>query len=240
MQMNSACRLCSDIGSFLFNSPAIRTLIKFKTSEERESYCTRILQRINVKVSDYSILNLHRIGVDAPPQFIYNELLQWDGTSTFWPNQLARVNRVKGSLENILIYFLGLKKLNIPWFRPIEINLSPLFNMNAIHFQDVPPVTELDGARYLLYKCSGGYPIGIFCLYIRRRISGLNEIENVQLFSLVAFNFYGKKNWFFNNVVHFIWETIHNRASANILNRMKVSFEKKFEEQLKSGAVHAS
>ena len=238
--MNAACRLCSDIGTFILKRPGVRTLIKFSTPEERDSYCARILQRINVEVSDYNVLNMHRVGIETPPQFVYEELLQWDDNSQYWPNNLARVNRINGSLENIVIYLFGLKKLKIPWLRHLEFSFPPLFNMNAIRFQESPTATELDGARYLLYKCSGGYPIGIFCLYIRRRIAGLNEKENVQLFSLVAFNFYGKKNWFFNNIVRFIWENIHNRASANILNKMKASFEKKFEEQLKTAAVHAS
>ena len=104
--------------------------------------------------------------------------------------------------------------------------------MTALKFQHTPPASDDDNARYLLYKCSGGYPIGIFTLYVRSSIVENNEAEKAQLFSMVAFNFYGEKKWFYNNIINWIWEKIHNRVTTNILNRMKVIFEKKFNKQI--------
>lgn len=221
---------CHDLCAYFFAKPKIDTLIRFKSLEERESYSNRILQRINIGVTEYSVLNMHRIGIEVPCQNIFEELMLWDGKSYYWPNQLARVKRINNQLDNIYIYLFGLEKIKLPWFKPIEINLTPLFHLSAIRFQQTPSPSEPDNARYLLYKCSGGYPIGIFSLYIRSSIQEQKESENTQLFSLVAFNFYGKKNIFYSYILNPIWEKIHNRVTTNILNRMKVKFEEVFEE----------
>jgi hypothetical protein len=222
----------SDLRSYFFTNPRIKTLVKYNSPSERESFSQRILQRINVDVTKYSVLNIHKIGIDVPTRHVFEELLHWDGKSDYWPNQIARVKRINGNLKNILIYILGLEKISFNWFGLKEIEITPLFNMTAIKFQHTPPDSDTDNARYLLYNCSGGYPIGIFTLYMRSSIAEQNEKEKAQLFIMVAFNFYGKKKWFYDYVINWIWEKIHNRATANILNRIKMIFEKKFNDTI--------
>ena len=189
-------------------------------------------------VNEYSVLNIHKIGIDVPVKYVFEELLQWDGNSNFWPNQLARVKRINGSLEKIVIYTLGLEKINFWGVLSTGIKFKPLFNMSALKFQLTTPASDTDNARYLLYKCSGGYPIGVFSLYVRSSISEQNEIEKTQLFSLAAFNFYGKKSWFYNNLINPVWEKIHNRTTNNILNRMKTEFESKFNNSIVGGSTY--
>ena len=223
--------LC-DLKNYFFNSPIIKTLVEHKSPEEKESFSQRILQRIGVSVNEYSILNVHKIGIDVPVKYAFEELLQWDGASNYWPNQLARVKRINGSLEKIVIHTLGIEKITLGGLLVEGIKLKPLFNMSALKFQYTTPASDTDNARYLLYKCSGGYPIGIFALYVRSSIAEQNEPEKTQLFSLVAFNFYGMKSSFYNNLMSPIWEKIHNRATTNILNRMKSEFEDKFKREI--------
>lgn len=223
--------LC-DIKNYFLNTPKIKTLVEHKSPEEKESISQRILQRIGVSVNEYGVLNVHKIGIDVPVKYVFEELLKWSGNSNYWPNQIARVKRINGNLEKILIYVLGLEKVN-PWgLLSNGIKFKPLFNMSAIKIQYSTPTTDTDNARYLLYKCSGGYPIGIFALYVRSSIKEQGETEKTQLFSLVAFNFYGKKNRFYNSLLNPLWEKIHNRATTNILNRMKVEFEDKFNVEI--------
>jgi len=223
--------LC-DLKNYFFNSPRIKTLLGHKSPEEKESISQRILQRIGISVNEYSVLNVHKIGIDVPVKYVFEELLQWDGTSSYWPNQLARVKRINGSLEKIVIYTLGIERITLGGLLVEGIKFKPLFNMSALKFQYTTPPSDTDNARYLLYKSSGGYPIGIFALYVRSSIAEQNEPEKTQLFSLVAFNFYGMKSSFYNNLMSPIWEKIHNRATTNILNRMKSEFEDKFKREI--------
>ena len=229
--------LC-DLKNYFLNKPAIITLLEHKSAEEKENINRRILQRIGIEVNEYSVLNIHKIGIDVPVKYVFEELLQWDGNSNFWPNQLARVKRINGSLEKIVIYTLGLEKINFGGVLSTGIKFKPLFNMSALKFQLTTPASDTDNARYLLYKCSGGYPIGVFSLYVRSSISEQNEIEKTQLFSLAAFNFYGKKSWFYNNLINPVWEKIHNRTTNNILNRMKTEFESKFNNSIVGGSTY--
>jgi len=221
---------CHDLCAYFLAKPKIKTLIKYKSEEEKENYSQLILQRINIGVTEYSVLNIHRIGINVPIQNIFDELMLWNGKSNYWPNQLARVKRINNRLENIYIYLFGIENIKIPWFKSIVIKLTPLFHLSAIKFQSTPSPSVPDNARYLLYKCSGGYPIGIFSLYIRSSINENKETESAQLFSLVAFNFYGKKNIFYKYILNPIWEKIHNRVTTNILNRIKNEFEEEFEK----------
>jgi len=227
--------LC-DFKNYIVNKPKIKTLLDYKSPEEKENIRHRILQRIGIEVNEYSVLNIHKIGIEVPVKNVFEELLQWDGNSNFWPNQLARVKRINGSLEKILIYTLGVEKINLGGLLSDGIKFKPLFNMSALKFQFTTPATDTGNARYLLYKCSGGYPIGIFSLYVRSSIAGQNEKEKTQLFSLAAFDFYGKKSWVYNNLINPVWEKTHNRATNNILNRMKIEFESKFNRDVVDGS----
>jgi hypothetical protein len=224
--------LGSDIRSYFLAKPVIKTLVEYKTPQERENYSKRILQRLNVDVTEYSVLNIHKIGIEVPARYVFEELLCWDGRSKYWPNQIAHVKRIDGDLEKILIYTFGLEKISWNWFKLKEFKITPLFHMTALKFQHTPPASDDDNARYLLYKCSGGYPIGIFTLYVRSSIAENDETKKAQLFSMVAFNYYGKKKWFYDYIINWIWEKIHNRVTTNILNRIKVIFEKKFKDSI--------
>ena len=214
----------------MWNKPEIPTLIKFKTDEDRKEYNERVLQRIGLNVDRYSILNLHKIGVDAPVSLVFNELLNWNGDSTCWPNHVARVQRIDNDIEQIQILPFGWKKYPLGFksffgFRPI-----PLFNLNSIRIKSTPDSFDFDNARYLLYKSSGGYPIGIFTMYVRSSIEEMGETKPTQLLFAVSFNFYGKERSKSFKLVNRIWEGVHNRVTANVLNRIKQLCEWRIEK----------
>nr|NQU93604.1 hypothetical protein [Bacteroidota bacterium] len=213
----------SDIKQFLLHKPERPTLVKFKTAQEREAYSLRIMQRLGLKVSNYSVLNVHKIGVEAPVKFVFEELLRWSGHSTCWPNHIAKVYKENDQLEKIQILLFGRKRYLFGIF-------SPLFYLNAIRIQKTPNLSDYDNARYLLYKCSGGYPIGIFTMYVRSPFFGENEIKPSQLHLGVGFDFYGKERHSKFSPMSKIWEAIHNRVTTNTLNRFKQFCEWQFEQ----------
>ncbi len=220
---DSSRNLLTDVLNFLIHKPPIPTHVKLDSFEQREEYTKRVLQRIDIEVSDYSVLNFHKIGVDTPVNVIFQELLNWNGDSTCWPNHVAKVFRIDDQIEEIDIRLFGIKKYPFGWF-------SPLFKLNSIRIQRTPAIVDLDNARYLLYNCSGGYPIGIFAMYVRSSIPEQNEMAQSQLFFAVGFDFYGSKKTTEFNLVNFIWEKIHNRVTANTLNRIKQLCEWRFEK----------
>jgi len=216
--------LFSDLRHFFFNKPAISTLIKFKTPGERERFSKRIMQRTGIEVSRYSVLDLHKIGIMAPVNHVFEELLSWNGDSTCWPNYIAKADRINDQLENIQILLFEKKRLPFGLF-------SPLFHLTAIRIQKTPAESDYDNARYLLYKCSGGYPIGVFTMFVRSSIPGENEEEQSQLFMAVGFDFYGRKRKSRFNLMNIIWEKTHDRVTANTLNRFKQLCEWRFEKR---------
>lgn len=221
----------SDFRNFLWNRPQIPTLIKFTSEEKRLEYNHRILQRVGEGVDRYSVLNVHQIGIEAPVSYVFNELLNWNGDSTCWPNHIAKVERIDEDIEAIRILPFGWKKYPFGLRKSFfGLSFIPLFSLNSIRIKRVPDAFDFDNARYLLYKCSGGYPIGIFMMYVRSSIADMNETEQAQLFFTVGFNFYGKEykpNWPFANK---IWEGVHNRVTANVLNRLKQLSEWRIEK----------
>ncbi len=208
--------ILSDIRLFLLQRPDVPTLVSLTSEESRENYSERIRQRLEISVADYAILNIHKIGIEAPVGYVFEELQRWDGESTCWPNHLAAAERVDGSLEHVRILLFGL-------------GLVPLFDLKAIKIQDVPESSDGDNARYLLFESSGGYPIGVFAMYVRSRIAELGEVEPSQMFMAVGFNFYGRTDWPHTHVINRVWEQIHNRATANIMNRFKRLCEWRFQ-----------
>lgn len=215
--------LFTDILYFMYHKPEHDTLIKFNSEEERNEYNQRILQRIGIDTNRYSVLNIHKIGIEAPVSYIFNELLQWNGDSTCWPNHIAKVDRNENDLENIRILPFGWKKYPFKFMKSFfGLKLIPLFLLNAIRIKSKPDDFDFDNARYLLYKCSGGYPIGIFAMYVRSSIPEMGETSKSQLIFGVGFNFYGNKKWQEKRkLVNTLWEWIHNRVTANVLNRIK-------------------
>jgi hypothetical protein len=208
-----------DLRIFLARRPAIPTLAKASDPDTREDYIQRIRQRLGISVAGYGVLNVHRIGIEAPGKLVFEELLTWHDASTWWPNHLASVDRVNGSIERIRMLLFGTRGSSIP-----------LFRLNAIRLQRDPGLTDLDDARYVLYETSGGYPVGVFAVFVRSRIADRGENENSQLFFTVGFNFYGKKDWPHRHVINPVWEWVHNRATANILNRFKRVCEWRFAQ----------
>ena len=68
---NRSKNVFTDILNFLLHKPNTNTKIKFKSLEERISYNQRVIQRIGIDVEKYSILNIHKIGIDAPCMYIF-------------------------------------------------------------------------------------------------------------------------------------------------------------------------
>lgn len=216
--------IISDVRNFLLHRPYRQTHIKFKSEEERLFYSKRIVKRLGVNVEGYNVLNIHQIGIDVPPDFAFNELLNWNGDSTCWPNHIARVERVNNGLEKIHINLFG--KTRLPF------GLSHLFDLDSIKIQNQAENSDPDNASYLLYKCSGGYPIGIFFMLVRSPIAEHNESEECQLFFTVGFNFYGRKNWTEKNVINTLWESVHDRVTSNTMIRFKQLCEWKFGKNM--------
>jgi hypothetical protein len=221
----------SDIRLFFLERPEIQTRIKFHSEEERMFYSKNILQRVGIGVDMFSVLNIHRIGIETPVSFVFEELLKWNGDSSCWPNHIAKVTLKDDKLDKIKVNLFG-------WpsdpFKPkkglASLQLFHLFNMNAIKIQHTPDPYDFDNARFLLYKCTGGYPIGYFLMYTRSSIAERGEKEMSQLFMMVGFNFYGKKNLTKLNIINKTWEAVHNRATTHIMNKFKQLSEYRFEQ----------
>ena len=226
-------KILSDFRDFVFRGPAVPTLVDSISREEREKYSHRIMQRLGISVERYAILNIHKIGVRAPVTFVFEELRKWDGNSSWWPNRLAAIERVGERLEHIRVFFLGRRRhpfgLEIRLF---GLNVIPLFELHTRTIREVPTSLDCDNARYLLFDCRGGYPAGILAGYVRSPIADEGEAEETQFFFAVGFNFYGKEDWPDKHVINSIWERVHNRVTANVLNRFKQECEARFREVL--------
>ena len=221
----------SDIQYFILNQPEEKTLIVFKDEAEREQYCKSILQRHSIEVDDYRVLNIHHIGINAPASYVFNELLKWNGDSSCWPNHIARVTLQEGKLDHIKVFLFGREKSIFGKENGLlGFRLTHLFDLKAIKIQRCPAPFDVDNARYLLYSCSGGYPIGVFSMYVRTSIPERGEKEMSQLFMMVGFNFYGKKFLTRINFIRFFWKSIHNRVTSNVANRFKQLCEWRFQK----------
>lgn len=221
----------ADIWNFLIFTPKYKTYIRFKTFKDRLDFRQRIMQRIGMDASHYSVLNVHKIGIDAPANYIFEELLNWNGDSTCWPNHIAKVDRINNTIENIQILPFG--RSTYPFGIKNGIfgaHFIPLFNLNAQKIQSVPISSDADNARYILYKCSGGYPIGFYTMYVRSSIAHEGEKEQSQLFFGVGFDFFGKKSWAKTHIVVKFWALIHNKVTQNVMNRFKQLAEWRFEK----------
>lgn len=221
--------ILSDIKYFFLNKPKVPTLIEFANEEEKKAYSHRIIQRIGIDVLKYSVQNIHRIGIKTPVRYVFEELLQWDGHSSCWPNHIATVERLEGKLEHIKIHLFNCRKYPFGFKKSfLGLKYIPLFYLNALKFQFLPGPSD-DNARYLLYSSSGGYPIGIYAMYARSSIAIQEEVEQTQLFFAVGFNFYGRESGKRITIINKIWEKIHNRVTSNVMNRFKQLCEWRFE-----------
>jgi hypothetical protein len=230
--------IVSDVRRFVYRRPAVPTLLDSKSDAAREDYEHRIRQRLSLSASDYAIMNIHKIGISAPAGYVFDALLDWQTVLRCWPGHLAKLERVDGDFEHVQVYLLGRKKRFLGLkHAAFGLNVVPLFTMKAIKVQRVPEPSDFDNPRYVLYDCSGGYPVGVFGCYVRSSIADLDEVEQTQVFMAVVFDFYGKKNWPEKHIINAAWERIHNRVTANILNRFKQLCEFRF--QAEGAAVEA-
>ena len=215
--------LITDVLYFLLHKPEQATQIKFETEIERDDYNQRVMQRIGIDPNRFSVLNIHKIGIEAPVSHVFSELLRWNGDSSCWPNHIATVDFIDNNLEKLRILPFGFKKYPFKFMKSFfGFNLIPLFLLNIIRIKKNPDDFDFDNARYLLYECSGGYPIGIYTMYVHSSISSIGEQAKSQLVFIVGFNFYGKEDWQSHRKwINKIWESVHNRVTANVLNRMK-------------------
>jgi hypothetical protein len=224
-----APRLLSDVRGFLLHRPAIRTFVPCSTPEQREDFDRAVLERVHVGVERYAILNIHRIGVTAPAPFVFEQFRTWQPRSVWWPNRIASLEAADRRLQHIRVYFLGRKRhlfgIRAPLF---GLNVIPLFDMEVLEVRDTPEPGASDEARYMLYRCGGGYPVGVVVVYVRSPLPEAREAEDAQVFFVVGFNFYGKEDWPRRHVINTVWEAIHNRVTANVLNRFKAECEARF------------
>ena len=102
-----------------------------------------------------------------------------------------------------------------------EVTMQPALLPALPNFEELVAKYGEDNARYLLYKCSGGYPIGFFSMYVRSSIPEMSETEHSQLIFIVGFNFYGKARSARGRLMGKPWEWVHDRVTANVLNRIK-------------------
>jgi len=226
----SSENLLSDIYHFLLKPPEYNTFIKFENPTQQKDYYLRILHRLNVRVNDFTVLNIHQIGINVPVKYVFEELLTWDNKSVYWPNKIARIRLIDGTLDRVQIYLFGIEKIfGFESFNFNGLRIPQLFRLEKRQFNLSPKTANLDNARSLLYDCKGGYPIGIFALYVRSSINEQNEKEMTQLFFIVAFDFFGLKKHRYNNLIKGVWEKLHNRVTANVLNRIKLICETKFD-----------
>ncbi len=230
LSLGRSSGVLGDIKYFFLDRPKEKTLIKFNSNEDRHRYSKSIMQRIGVDVDKYKMLNIHRIGVEAPASYLFQELMRWNGDSMCWPNHIAKVNLKDNKLENIQISLFGRSSPPLSKRKSIfGSNVLQLFILKALRIQQTPAPYDTDNARYLLYQSSGGYPIGVFSMYVRSSIPERGEQEMSQLFIMCSFNFYGKQHSANKNIVNIIWEAVHNRVTSHVSYRFKRLCEWRFE-----------
>jgi hypothetical protein len=223
--------LAADFRHYLFRRSPIPTLVSFETEAVRRDYAERIAQRVGIDVSQYSVLNIHRIGIRAPVRYVFEEIIRWRGDSPYWPNHLATLVIEPGRPEDVRVVLLGQSVGG--WLASATGGrFGTLFEMHARTVRRVPADSDLDNARYFLWDCAGGYPIGIFSVFARSPIAERQEREPTQLFFAVGFNPYGRRYLSGIRPVRRTWEAIHNRVTRNVLNRFKTLCEVGFADSL--------
>lgn len=228
---NSSKNIFTDIKYFFWKKSPVDTLIRFETEAERQYYCESVLQRVGIGVDKFKEFIIHKIGVEAPASYVFDELLKWNGDSSCWPNHIAKVNLHDNKLEKIQIFLFGRSPHSLKFQRRFyDFRLFHLFDLSAIKIQKVPASTDSDNARYLLYECKGGYPIGVFSMYVRTSIPERGEKEMSQLFMMVGFDFFGFKSLSRFKPLPRLWEAIHNRVTSNVAVRFKQLCEWRFDK----------
>jgi len=228
MPPSSRRGILGGLSDFVFHTPPVATRIDFSSITEREDYSQRVLQRLGRDVSNYSVLNLHKISIDAPVHHVFEALLSWDRNSDCWPNELVTIERGKEGLSLLRLWLFGKS-----WLGKV-FSKKPLFQLKLLQMQSVPSPADADNGRYLLFQCEGGYPIGIFAYYVRSSIRERGELGSTQVFVGAGFDFYGKERWPLFHPANRVWEFVHDRVTRNMLNRFKQLCEWQFH-RTKSG-----
>jgi hypothetical protein len=220
--------ILGDVRLYFMRRPAISTLVRLDQGEVRLEYAQRIAQRVGIDVTQYSVLNIHRVGIDAPVRYVFDEIIHWRGDAPYWPNHVATPHNEDSRPEEVRVVVFG-RSIG-GWLESVtRTRLATLFEMHARTVRHVPADSDLDNARYFLWDCRGGYPIGIFSIFARSPIAALGEIEQTQLFFAVGFNPHGRRFLSSIRPVRRTWEVIHNRVTGNVLNRFKSQCEKQFQ-----------
>jgi len=212
----------SDVVNFIVHRPAIPTQVSVESDTWREDYTRRIAERTGVDVSVYSILNIHRIGIEAPIETVFDEVERWEGGSPCWPDYLATIEELPGEPGGFRVVLLGRAPL-MRWLRArIGPEFGTLFVAKVAQARRVPDVRDTENARFFLWNCSGGYPIGVFSIFARSRIAGRAEVEPTHLFFAVGFNPYGIRTLgHLGGPFRAAWQFVHDRVTSNVLNRFK-------------------
>lgn len=220
IQTSGGSGLGTDLRDYFFHEPEIPTLVRFEEPDLRQEYTRLIAQRVGIDVSQYSVLNIHRIGIEAPVRFVFQEVVRWKGNSPYWPNHVATLEMKDGSPEHVRVVLFGRSVGR--WLSSMTgERLGTLFEMHVRTVRSVPLKSDTDNARYLLWDCRGGYPMGIFSVYARSAIAERGEKESTQVFFAVGFNPHGRKFLAGVHPVRRAWEAVHNRVTSNVLNRFK-------------------
>lgn len=212
----------SDVLNFVVHRPSIPTQVSVESDTWREDYTRRIAERTGVDVSVYSILNIHRIGIEAPVETVFDEVERWEGGSACWPDHLATIEEIPGEQDGFRVVLLGRARL-MRWLRSrIGPEFGTLFVARVSEARRVPDIRDTDNARFFLWNCSGGYPIGVFSIFARSRIAGRGEVEPTHLFFAVGFNPYGIRTLGrIGGPFRAAWQFLHDRVTSNVLNRFK-------------------
>jgi hypothetical protein len=212
----------SDIRNFVFHRPEIPTQVAVESDSWREDYTRRIAERTGVDVSVYSILNIHRIGIDATIETVFDEVERWEGGSACWPDYLATIEQTPGEQDGFRVVLFG-RSGAMRWLRGrLGPDFGTLFVATVSEARRIPDLQDTENARFFLWNCSGGYPIGVFSIFARSRIADRGEIEPTHLFFAVGFNPYG--SWTLGRIggpLRSAWQFAHDRVTSNVLNRFK-------------------
>ena len=231
--------LVSDVAGFVLQRPEIATPVAVESDSWREDYTLRIAQRTGVDVSVYSILNIHRIGIDAAVEVVFEEVERWNGGSYTWPDHIATIEEIPDEPDGFRVIFLGHTAI-IRWLRKrLGPQFGMLFRATVVEARRVPNVQDLDNARFFLWNCSGGYPIGVFSIFVRSAIPERGEAEPTQVFFAVGFNPFGHAFLGRIGLIRTAWQAVHDSVTSNVLNRFKRQCEDSFRD-LQQGAVRES
>ena len=231
--------LVSDVTGFVLHRPEVTTHVSVESDSWREDYTLRIAQRTGVDVSVYSILNIHRIGINAPVEVVFEEVERWNGGSYAWPDHIAMIEEIPDEPDGFRVIFLGHTAI-MRWLRRrLGPQFGMLFRATVVEARRVPNAQDLDNARFFLWNCSGGYPLGVFSIFVRSSIPERGETDPTQVFFAVGFNPFGHAFLGRIRPIRTIWQAVHDSVTSNVLNRFKHQCEASFRD-LQLGAVRES